>query len=122
MSIVTAAILETQGDGHGAIAVLNLLALPLYLRDLIFLGHLDPDSPVGGNPTGDVVIVAGLLDPAGVRRQHPCQHLEQRGLTSSIAAQHTNRLAASETQTDAVEQRTRAVAHGDAFGVDQVAH
>ena len=31
-------------DGSSA-ALLNVLALPLYLRDLVFLGHIDPTSP-----------------------------------------------------------------------------
>jgi ABC-2 type transport system permease protein len=56
-SVVTGAILATDGDEHGAVAVLNLLALPIYLRDLIFLGHIDSDSPLGGVEGGAVLAV-----------------------------------------------------------------
>ena len=42
--------------GHGSTAgLINVLALPLYLRDLVFLGHVDLDSPLTG------VHHAGLL-------------------------------------------------------------
>jgi ABC-2 type transport system permease protein len=42
--------------GHGsAAALINVLALPLFLRDLVFLGHLDRESPLSG------VHHAGLL-------------------------------------------------------------
>jgi ABC-2 type transport system permease protein len=56
-SVVTGAVLANDADEHGAIAVLNLLALPLYLRDVIFLGHLDPDSPLGGVTGGAILAV-----------------------------------------------------------------
>ena len=35
-------------DGGSLAALINVLALPLYLRDLVFLGHIDPDSPLTG--------------------------------------------------------------------------
>jgi ABC-2 type transport system permease protein len=57
-SVVSAAILGTRPDGQGAFAILNLLALPLYLRDLIFLGHIDPDSPLGGVAGGAIMAIA----------------------------------------------------------------
>lgn len=38
----------SSGDGGSYAAVLNLLALPLYLRDLVFLGRIDADSPLNG--------------------------------------------------------------------------
>jgi hypothetical protein len=41
--------------------VLNLLALPLYLRDLIFLGHVDPDSPLAGVTFGGGLAVVTYL-------------------------------------------------------------
>ncbi len=34
-------------------ALLNLLALPLYLRDLIFLGEIEPESPLTASRTAD---------------------------------------------------------------------
>ena len=38
-------------DGSAA-ALINVLALPLYLRDVIFLGHVDPESPLAGVDNG----------------------------------------------------------------------
>ncbi len=46
-------------DGSAAGAI-NLAALPLHLRDVIFLGHLDPEGPMGGVPGGGF-IAAGVL-------------------------------------------------------------
>jgi ABC-2 type transport system permease protein len=60
-SMVTAAILASDADEQGPVAVLNLLALPLYLRDLIFLGHLDPDSPLSGVSSGGLLAIAVYL-------------------------------------------------------------
>ncbi len=55
-SAVTGILLDSgDGDGTGAIAVLNLLALPLHLRDLIFLGHTDPDGPLAGVANGGLL-------------------------------------------------------------------
>jgi ABC-2 type transport system permease protein len=45
-------------DGGSAAAVINVLALPLYLRDLVFLGHIDPASPLNGVANGGVLAVA----------------------------------------------------------------
>jgi hypothetical protein len=45
-------------DGGSAAAVINVLALPLYLRDLVFLGHIDPVSPLNGVANGGVLAVA----------------------------------------------------------------
>ena len=58
-----------RGDGSPA-AVINVLALPLYLRDLIFLGHVDPDSPLTGveygGPLAIGTYVVVLLTGIGV--------------------------------------------------------
>ena len=47
-----------------------MLALPLYLRDLVFLGHVDPDSPLTGVANGGllaiVTYVAVLIVGVGV--------------------------------------------------------
>ncbi|MGH9265283.1 MAG: hypothetical protein ACRD1D_11390 [Acidimicrobiales bacterium] len=58
---------EGAAEGHPA-ALLNLLALPLRVRDLVFLGRLDEDSPLSGLPGGGAlaiacyaVVVAGCL-------------------------------------------------------------
>jgi len=56
-SVITGAILGSD-DATGAVAVGNLLALPLHLRDVVFLGHVDPDGPLGG------VAGAGLMAAA----------------------------------------------------------
>ncbi len=45
-------------DGGSPAAVINVLALPLYLRDLIFLGHIDPQSPLNGVTNGGLLAVA----------------------------------------------------------------
>ncbi len=48
--------------GHGSIAgLVNVLALPLYLRDLVFLGHIDPESPLAGVSNGGLFSVATYL-------------------------------------------------------------
>jgi hypothetical protein len=39
-------------DGGSPAAVVNVLALPLFLRDIVFLGEIDPDSPLGGVANG----------------------------------------------------------------------
>ena len=45
--------------GHGSVAgLINVLILPLYLRDLVFLGHIYVESPLGG------VANAGLFSVA----------------------------------------------------------
>jgi ABC-2 type transport system permease protein len=43
--------------GHPA-ALINILALPLRVRDLVFLGHLAPDSPLSGVAGGGAMAVA----------------------------------------------------------------
>ena len=44
-SAITGVLLNNNNDGTSAVAVLNLLALPLYLRDLIFLGQRRSGQP-----------------------------------------------------------------------------
>ena len=53
---IASGILAEGRDGSIA-AVLNVLALPLYLRDIVFLGHIDPTSPLGGVANGGVYAV-----------------------------------------------------------------
>jgi ABC-2 type transport system permease protein len=48
-------------DGQSAAAVVNVLALPLYLRDVVFLGVVDPDSPLGGVSSGGLMAAAVYL-------------------------------------------------------------
>jgi ABC-2 type transport system permease protein len=61
---------DYQLDGGSPAALFNVLRLPLYLRDLVFLGHIDPASPLNGVSNGGalavVVYVAVLLVGAAV--------------------------------------------------------
>ncbi len=50
----------SSGEGSPA-ALINVLALPLYLRDVIFLGNVDRDSPLGNVPNGGVMALAEFL-------------------------------------------------------------
>jgi len=57
---VTAAVLleESEREGEGMAAVINVLALPLYLRDVVFLGRIARDSPLYGVEYGAWVALA----------------------------------------------------------------
>jgi ABC-2 type transport system permease protein len=58
-SIASGVMVGDVVDGHGSIAALvNVLSLPLYLRDLVFLGHIDPTSPLAGVSHGGLFAVA----------------------------------------------------------------
>ncbi|HSB84755.1 MAG TPA: hypothetical protein VLD86_00525 [Ilumatobacteraceae bacterium] len=57
-SIASAAIVGDPGVDNGSLGgLVNILALPLYLRDLVFLGHVDPDSPLSGVANGGLYAV-----------------------------------------------------------------
>jgi len=66
-SIIVGDIVNGQGSIGGLI---NVLGLPLFLRDLVFLGHVNPDSPLAGvdhgGPFAIATYVAILLLGAGV--------------------------------------------------------
>jgi ABC-2 type transport system permease protein len=49
-SAVAGIVTEVEAGEFGSSwwALVNVLALPLHVRDLIFLGHLDPDGPLAG--------------------------------------------------------------------------
>jgi ABC-2 type transport system permease protein len=66
-SILVGEPLEEQATGS-AWAVLDLLTLPLQLRDLVFLGHVDPDpmSPLKGVEHGAQYAVLAYLAVIGV--------------------------------------------------------
>jgi ABC-2 type transport system permease protein len=49
-SVVTHAVVETQPGRHSLIGLLNLLVLPLHLRDVIFEGHVSRASALAGEP------------------------------------------------------------------------
>ncbi|MEO5901444.1 MAG: hypothetical protein ABIR68_15140 [Ilumatobacteraceae bacterium] len=46
-----------QGEGS-PFALVNLLALPLYLRDVVFLGHVDRETPLNGVGYGALLAAA----------------------------------------------------------------
>ena len=61
LALITSAvagILTTVADGSTPLAVLNVLALPLEVRDLVFLGEVDRGSPLGGVTNGGLLAVA----------------------------------------------------------------
>ena len=60
-SAVAAIIIEAAGDGGTPLAVVNVLALPLDVRDLVFLGHLSRDSGLSGVSGGGVLAVLAYL-------------------------------------------------------------
>jgi ABC-2 type transport system permease protein len=60
-SAVAAIIIEAAGDGGTPLAVVNILALPLDVRDLVFLGHLSDDSGLSGVSGGGVLAVLAYL-------------------------------------------------------------
>jgi len=50
---------DATGGGYGGL--LNVLAMPLHLRDVIFLGHVDPSSQLGGVAGGGWLALACYL-------------------------------------------------------------
>jgi ABC-2 type transport system permease protein len=48
-------------EGGSLAALINVLALPLHLRDLVFLGQIDRDSPLNGVDNGGLYAVATYL-------------------------------------------------------------
>ena len=56
-------------NGGSPAALINVLALPLYLRDLVFLGHIDPGSPLDGVSNGGAARDRRLR--RGVARRRP---------------------------------------------------
>jgi ABC-2 type transport system permease protein len=52
---------DYQRDGGSFAALINVLALPLHLRDVVFLGHIDPDSPLNGTSGGGWLALATYL-------------------------------------------------------------
>jgi ABC-2 type transport system permease protein len=61
-SITAGVMVGDYRPGQGsAAALINVLALPLYLRDLVFLGNIDRQSPLGGVDNGGVLAVATYL-------------------------------------------------------------
>jgi ABC-2 type transport system permease protein len=55
-SITAAVLLGDREQGAGALV--NVLAIPVFLRDLVFLGHIDIDSPLTGVHGGGAFAIA----------------------------------------------------------------
>ncbi len=53
------------GSGGHPAALLNVLALPLRIRDLVFLGHLHRDSPLSGVAGGGALAVGAYVAVVG---------------------------------------------------------
>jgi ABC-2 type transport system permease protein len=65
LALITSAVSEVfveANDGEGTpMAVLNLLALPLHLRDLVFIGELHSDSDLSGVAGGGGLAICAYL-------------------------------------------------------------
>jgi ABC-2 type transport system permease protein len=57
-SITSGVLVGEHANGNPAAALVNVLAMPLYLRDLVFLGHIDPESPLSGLQGGGAFAIA----------------------------------------------------------------
>ncbi len=66
--------------------------------------------------------IATLADPAAVRLGETGEHLQQRRLAPTVEPDDADALARRDTQRNAVQQRTHAVALADRFQIDQVHH
>ena len=64
-SIASGIISDQARDGSLG-ALLNVLALPLYLRDLVFLGHVDTSEPISGLANGGAFAIILYLVVVGV--------------------------------------------------------
>jgi ABC-2 type transport system permease protein len=61
-SAVAAILSSALAGGEGTpLAVVNVLALPLALRDLVFLGHIGTDSGLSGVQGGGILAAGGYL-------------------------------------------------------------
>jgi ABC-2 type transport system permease protein len=52
---------ETTYEDGNAGGLVDVAALPLHLRDLVFLGHVDPEGPLGGVAGAGVLAVLGYV-------------------------------------------------------------
>jgi ABC-2 type transport system permease protein len=66
ISSVVAAILREAGALGGRGPLLNLLTLPLAVRDLVFLGRIHERNPLSGVPAAGALAVAGYAVVVGV--------------------------------------------------------
>lgn len=70
VSSITAGILVGGEEGRpvvgSAAALISVLRLPLYLRDLVFLGQIDPQSPLNGVQNGGAAAVLAYVCVLGL--------------------------------------------------------
>jgi len=62
-SAVSAVLLGPSSQGAGALV--NVMGIPLFVRDLVFLGHIGAETPLGGVPNGGALAVACYLGVTG---------------------------------------------------------
>ena len=61
-SVLAHALVEGHGGGHSLLGLLDVPALPLYVRDLIFQGHLSPGALIAeSSGAGGLAVVAYLV-------------------------------------------------------------
>ena len=63
-SVVAGVLVGTSGEGS-PLALLDLIEIPLYVRDLVFLGHIGDDTALGGVGGGGALSVACYLAVMG---------------------------------------------------------
>jgi len=70
VSSITAGILIGGQDGRpepsSAAALISVLRLPLFVRDIVFLGHVDPESPLRGVANAELAAVLAYLCVLGL--------------------------------------------------------
>jgi hypothetical protein len=70
VSSITAGILVGGEEGQrapgSAAALISVLRLPLFLRDIVFLGHVDPESPLRGVVNAESAAVLAYLCVLGL--------------------------------------------------------
>lgn len=60
-SVVSHAVTEPHSGGHSLLGLLNVPGLPLYVRDLIFEGHISPGALIAGSSgAGGFAVLAYL--------------------------------------------------------------
>jgi ABC-2 type transport system permease protein len=60
-STVAGVLVGVANEGRSSWGLLNMVALPLHVRDLIFLGNVDPEGPLGGVRFAGLAAVALYL-------------------------------------------------------------
>ena len=65
-SVLSNVLLATNSWRHSTTSLINLVALPLYVRDLVFLGNVDPTSNLGGVDGAGVFTVLAYLGVVGL--------------------------------------------------------